>query len=253
MSSLTSSSQQPGAAQRLPEGVIAPNTPLQQSPASPAGLATPLTPYPDSGLGEVGPHGDLLPHAHVRVAVPLESGFQLLQLLAGEVGPLPPLLLLLRRVVGGPVLVLLLAAALLLCGGVVGIGFFVLLGGFVVVVVLLLLLFSNRNTRTPSPSPARGTRGDIHEGPAPIKLPQPNPAFPRRRSTEPCAGTQGGSETRGSKPVRRERAIVGKRVLGSIGLSIFPRHLFHSLRPKARSLLHCLCCARPRQETSAGV
>lgn len=49
--------------------------------------------YPDSGLGEVGPHRDLLPGAHVRVSVPLESGFQLLQLLAGEVSPLPSLLL----------------------------------------------------------------------------------------------------------------------------------------------------------------
>ena len=53
-----------------------------------------VEPYPDPGLGEVGPHGDLLPGAHVRVAVPLEGGLQLLQLLAGEVGPLPPLLLL---------------------------------------------------------------------------------------------------------------------------------------------------------------
>jgi len=52
-------------------------------------------PYPHSGLGEVGPDGDLLAGAHVRVAVPLEGGLQLLQLLAGEVRPLPPLLLLL--------------------------------------------------------------------------------------------------------------------------------------------------------------
>ena len=50
--------------------------------------------HPDAGLCEVGPDGDLLAGAHVRVAVPLEGGLQLLQLLAGEVGPLPPLLLL---------------------------------------------------------------------------------------------------------------------------------------------------------------
>lgn len=49
--------------------------------------------HPDARLGQVGPHGDLLAGAHVRVAVPLESGLQLLQLLAGEVSPLPPLLL----------------------------------------------------------------------------------------------------------------------------------------------------------------
>lgn len=55
--------------------------------------------HPDPGLCEVGPHGDLLPRAHVRVAIPLESGLQLLQLLAGKVGSLPPLPLFLRRVV----------------------------------------------------------------------------------------------------------------------------------------------------------
>lgn len=50
--------------------------------------------HPDSGLGEVGPHGDLLPSAHVRVAVPGERGLQFLQLLGGKVGPLPALPLL---------------------------------------------------------------------------------------------------------------------------------------------------------------
>lgn len=59
--------------------------------------------YPDPGLCEVGPHGDLLPGAHVRVAVALEGGLELLQLLASEVGPLPPLTLLLGRVVRGVV------------------------------------------------------------------------------------------------------------------------------------------------------
>lgn len=54
--------------------------------------------HPDSSLSEVGPDGDLLAGAHVRVAVALEGGLQLLQLLAGEVGPLPPLLLLQRAV-----------------------------------------------------------------------------------------------------------------------------------------------------------
>ena len=47
--------------------------------------------HPDSGLGDVGPHGDLLPGAHVRVPVPREERLQLLQLLRGEVRPLPPL------------------------------------------------------------------------------------------------------------------------------------------------------------------
>ena len=50
--------------------------------------------HPDAGLCEVGPDSDLLAGAHVRVAVPLESGLQLLELLAGEVGPLPALLFL---------------------------------------------------------------------------------------------------------------------------------------------------------------
>lgn len=48
-----------------------------------------LESYPDSGLGEVGPHGYLLSCAHVRVAVPLKGGLELLQLLAGEMSPLP--------------------------------------------------------------------------------------------------------------------------------------------------------------------
>ena len=46
--------------------------------------------YPDLLLVEAGVHGDLLPHAHVRVAVPLEERLQLLQLLRREVRPLPP-------------------------------------------------------------------------------------------------------------------------------------------------------------------
>lgn len=47
--------------------------------------------HPDSGFGQVGPHGDLLPGAHVGVPVPREGRLQLLQLLAGEVRPLPSL------------------------------------------------------------------------------------------------------------------------------------------------------------------
>lgn len=54
--------------------------------------------HPHARLGEVGPHSDLFPHAHVGVAVPLERGLQLLQLLACEVCALPPLLLLLGGV-----------------------------------------------------------------------------------------------------------------------------------------------------------
>lgn len=55
--------------------------------------------YPDPGLCEIGPHGYLLPCAHVRIAIPLESGLQFLQLLAGEVSPLPPLAFLFRGVI----------------------------------------------------------------------------------------------------------------------------------------------------------
>ena len=47
--------------------------------------------HPDSWLGDVGPHGDLLPGAHVGVPVPREQRLQLLQLLRREVRPLPPL------------------------------------------------------------------------------------------------------------------------------------------------------------------
>lgn len=54
--------------------------------------------HPHARLREVGPHSDLLPHAHVGVAVPLERGLQLLQLLACEVRALPPLLLFLGGV-----------------------------------------------------------------------------------------------------------------------------------------------------------
>lgn len=62
----------------------------QRVPRWPAGGLT----HPDAGLCEVGPDGDLLAGAHVGVAVALEGGLQLLELLAGEVSPLPPLLLL---------------------------------------------------------------------------------------------------------------------------------------------------------------
>lgn len=58
-------------------------------------------PYPHAGLSEVGPHGNLFARAHVGVAIPLEGGLQLLQLLASEVRTLPPLLLLQRAVLGG--------------------------------------------------------------------------------------------------------------------------------------------------------
>lgn len=71
--------------------------------------------YPDSGLGQVCPHGDLLPGAHVRVAVPLESGLQFLQLLAGEVSPLPTLFLLLG-VVRVPVIAPVFSIPLFFCG-----------------------------------------------------------------------------------------------------------------------------------------
>jgi len=54
---------------------------------------------PDSGLGQVGPGGDLLSGRHVRVPVALERGLELLQLLTGEVSSLSslPLCLLVTR------------------------------------------------------------------------------------------------------------------------------------------------------------
>ena len=48
---------------------------------------------PDLLLREAGVHGDLLPHAHVGVPVPLEQRLELLQLLRREVRPLPPVAL----------------------------------------------------------------------------------------------------------------------------------------------------------------
>ena len=75
--------------------------------------------YPNSGLGQVGPHRDFLPGAHVRVTVPLESGFQLLQLLAGEVSPLPPLLLFLG-IVRVAVIAPVFSAPLLFCVSQIG-------------------------------------------------------------------------------------------------------------------------------------
>ena len=50
--------------------------------------------YPDSRFREACPHRDLLPDAHIGVPVPGEEGFELLQLLGCEVGPLPSLTLL---------------------------------------------------------------------------------------------------------------------------------------------------------------
>jgi len=47
--------------------------------------------YPNSGLRQICPHGNLLPDAHVRISVPGEESFQFLQLLRSEVGPLPSL------------------------------------------------------------------------------------------------------------------------------------------------------------------
>lgn len=59
--------------------------------------------YPDSGLGEIGPHGDLLAGGHVRISIAAERVLQLLQLLGGEVralSPLPLVLLIVLRLVG---------------------------------------------------------------------------------------------------------------------------------------------------------
>lgn len=71
--------------------------------------------HPDSCLGEVGPHRDLLSGAHVRVAVPLERGFQLLELLAGKMSPLPPLFLLQRTVLSARLIQLVLVGFLCVC------------------------------------------------------------------------------------------------------------------------------------------
>lgn len=40
--------------------------------------------YPNSSFSEVRPHGNFLARRHVRITVPGESRFKLLQLLAGE-------------------------------------------------------------------------------------------------------------------------------------------------------------------------
>jgi len=47
--------------------------------------------YPNSRFREVGPGGYLFPGRHVWISVPLERCLQLLELLAGEVGPLTSL------------------------------------------------------------------------------------------------------------------------------------------------------------------
>ena len=46
---------------------------------------------PDSDLGEISPRRDLLSCGHIRVAVPLERGFQVLQLLTRKVSTLSTL------------------------------------------------------------------------------------------------------------------------------------------------------------------
>jgi hypothetical protein len=45
-----------------------------------------------TGLGEVGPHSQLLPCIHIRVVCLLEDFLQLFQLVASEGGSVPPLL-----------------------------------------------------------------------------------------------------------------------------------------------------------------
>lgn len=59
-----------------------------------------LITHPDTCFSQIGPHCDLFSGAHVRVAVPLKGGFQLLELLAGEMSPLASLFLLQRAVLG---------------------------------------------------------------------------------------------------------------------------------------------------------
>lgn len=50
-----------------------------------------LVSYPNSGFGQVCPHGNLFAGAHVRIAIASKSGLQLLQLLRGEVSSLASL------------------------------------------------------------------------------------------------------------------------------------------------------------------
>lgn len=121
--------------------------------------------------------------------------------------------------------------------------------------------------------------------------PPPHPALPaplerragafRRASAVPCTHQAPSSHSRpfpwgtgegarsparaqaargGSRTPRAARLEAGPRGQGSRGGAGSPQHRplclstapFHSLQPKARSLLHCLCCTRPRQETSEG-
>ena len=63
--------------------------------------------YPDPGLRERCPHGNVLPRADVGVPVSREQSLELLQLLRREVSPLPPLPLVVD------VVVVLAAAAVL--------------------------------------------------------------------------------------------------------------------------------------------
>lgn len=96
-----------------PEAVLAQLGLLVALALPPLGPAI-LEPNPDSGFRKVGPHGDFFASGHVWVAVSLESGFQLLQLLASEVSPLPALPLLLGGVLGSHILILSLLALIFL-------------------------------------------------------------------------------------------------------------------------------------------
>lgn len=73
-----------------------------------------VTTYPNSCLGQVRPHGNLLPGRHVRVAIPAEGLLQFVQLLRGEVCPLASLafvLLVVLAAAGSAALVLATAVA----------------------------------------------------------------------------------------------------------------------------------------------
>ena len=82
-----------------------------------------ISTYPDSGLREAEVVREVFPDGHVRVAVALEQGLQLLQLLAGEVGPLTaPVLPQLFPVFVQEVTAAAAPAVLSVAVGVVGIG-----------------------------------------------------------------------------------------------------------------------------------
>lgn len=94
-----------------------------------------------------------------------------------------------------------------------------------------------------------------HQASSSHSRPFPGGAGEGARSPARARAARGDSGTR--RAVRLEAGPRGQGSRGGAG-SPQPRPLclstapFNSLQPKARSLLHCLCCTRPRQETLEG-